>query len=49
MICEKVLYASKDEQDYFNKSHKIYTKEKEVSNYTRQMPDYMRILDRPVN
>lgn len=50
LVAEKILQASKDEQEYYlNK--KIYTKEQSQapSHYKAQIPDYMRVLDRPNN
>lgn len=51
-VYEKMLYASKDEQEYFN-NKKIYSKDVEgsisPSKYKRQIPDYFRMLDDPKN
>lgn len=49
-VYEKMLCATKDEQEYFN-NKKIYSKDEgpSPSKYKRQIPDYFRMLDDPQN
>jgi hypothetical protein len=50
LITEKVLYANKDEHEYFKKVGKIFTKEAlKESVYKRQIPDYLRLMEDPRN
>lgn len=50
LITEKVLYANKDEHEYFKKSNKIFTKDAlKESTYKRQIPDYLRLMEDPRN
>ena len=50
LITEKVMYTSKDEHEYFKKSHKIFTKDAiKESTYKRQIPDYLRLMEDPRN
>lgn len=48
MVTEKMLQASKDEQEYFKRTHKIFTKDalKETV-YKRQIPEYLRLMEDP--
>ena len=44
------MYTSKDEHEYFKKSHKIFTKDAiKESTYKRQIPDYLRLMEDPRN
>lgn len=45
-----MLRATKDEQEYFKKTHKIFTKDalKETI-YKRQIPEYLRLMEDPRN
>lgn len=44
---ERILYANKDEQEYFN-NKKIFTKQdSEDKQYKRQIPSYFRIMEDP--
>jgi hypothetical protein len=48
LVSEKILQASKDEQEYFKKINKIYTKEAiKESVYKRQIPEFFRIMEDP--
>lgn len=49
-MTEKMLQASRDENEYFKKTHKIYTKDAiKESKYKRQIPDYLRLMEDPRN
>ncbi len=48
LITERVMQASKDEQEYFKKTNKIFTKDAiKESKYKRQIPDYLRLMEDP--
>lgn len=50
LVPEKMLQASKDEQEYFKKTNKIFTKDAlKDSVYKRQIPDYLRLMEDPRN
>lgn len=47
-MAEKILQASKDEQEYFKKTHKIFSKDTiKDSIYKRQIPEFFRIMEDP--
>jgi len=50
LVTEKMLQASKDEQEYFKRTHKIFTKEAlKDTVYKRQIPEYLRLMEDPSN
>lgn len=50
LVTEKVLQASRDEHEYFKKTNKIFTKDAiKESQYKRQIPDYLRLMEDPRN
>jgi hypothetical protein len=50
LITEKVMYTTKDEHEYFKRTHKIFTKDAlKDSTYKRQIPDYLRLMEDPRN
>lgn len=43
-----MLQASKDEQEYFKRTHKIFTKDAlKDTVYKRQIPEYLRLMEDP--
>jgi hypothetical protein len=45
-----MLQASKDEQEYFKRTHKIFTKDAlKDTVYKRQIPEYLRLMEDPRN
>jgi hypothetical protein len=50
LVTEKMLQASKDEQEYFKRTHKIFTKDAlKDTVYKRQIPEYLRLMEDPSN
>jgi len=50
LVTEKILQASRDEHKYFENVGKIFTKEAlKESEYKRQIPDYLRLMEDPRN
>jgi len=49
-VQENILQVSRDENDYIKKSSKIFSKDVlKESQYKRQIPDYLRIMEDPRN